>query len=213
MANREEEYKSILSVFLPSTAVEPVYCFVRENNVRFRITAARTSKLGDYRRPSPQHPFHEISINGDLPKYFFLMVLLHEMAHLKTFVTYGRDVQPHGHEWQEQYRQLLIKYFNEGHFPAETYPLFRRYTDHVPLNRAAGQELEKALKHYGMVQNEKPQTILDDLPSGTSFRLKSQPDRVFINLEKRRTRHLCSEKGTGRKYLVSGNAEVEVIKN
>lgn len=210
MVSREEEYKRMLARYLPSSAVEPVYRFMSENKVRLRITPVRTSKLGDYRRPSPRHPYHEISINGDPPEYFFLMVLLHEMAHLRTFVAYGSDVQPHGHEWQEQYRQLLIQYFNEGHFPAETYPLFKRYTDHVPLNRAAGQELEMALKRYGMAGSEEPQTILDDLQPGACFRLKSHPDRVFINIEKRRKRHLCSEKKTGRQYLVSGNAEVEL---
>lgn len=210
MASCEEEYKSILARYLPSSAVEPVYRFITEHKVRFRITPVRTSKLGDYRRPSPQNPYHEISVNGDLPEYFFLMVLLHEMAHLKTFAAYGRRVQPHGHEWQEQYRQLLIQYFNEGHFPVETYPLFKRYTNHVPLNRAAGQELEKALRRYGMTESETPQTTLDDLPQGACFRLKSKPDMVFVNIERRRTRHLCSEKGTGRQYLVSGTAEVEL---
>lgn len=209
MTSNKEESKSILARHLPSSAVETVYRFVSENKVYLRITPTRTSKLGDYRCPSPQHPFHEISVNGDLPEYLFLMVLLHEMAHLKTFVAYGRSVQPHGHEWQEQYRQLLIQYFNEGHFPAETYPLFKSYTTRIPLNHAAGQKLEQALKHHGMTENEVQQTTLNDLPLGSCFRLKSQPDRVFINLGKRRTRHLCSDKKTGRQYLVNGAAEVE----
>ena len=209
MATREEEYKSILSRYLPHTAVEPIYRFVSENSVRFKITPVRTSKLGDYRCPSPQHPYHEISVNGDLPEYFFLMVLLHEMAHMKTFITFGRRVQPHGHEWQEQYRQLLIEYFNGGHFPPETYPLFKRYTSRIPLNRAAGQALEQALKKYGMPEDDAMHMTLAELPLNASFQLKNKPGRVFIHLEKRRTRHLCKEKLTGRQYLVSGIAEIE----
>lgn len=209
MTTREEEYRSILARYLPLSAVEPVYRFVSGNGVRFKITKVRTSKLGDYRRPSLQHPYHEISVNGDLPKHFFLMVLLHEMAHMNTFLAYGRSVQPHGHEWQEQYRRLLIEYFNEGHFPPETQPLFKRYTARIPLNRTAGQELELALKRYGMPEDNKGCLTLNELPLNTCFQLKNKPGMVFINLEKRRTRHLCLEKNTKRKYLISGNAEVE----
>lgn len=205
---REEEYKSILARYLPPTAVEPIYSFISENSVRFKISASRTSKLGDYRCPSPEHPHHEISVNGDLPQYFFLMVLLHEMAHMKTFLAYGRKVQPHGHEWQQQYRNLLIEYFNGGHFPPETYPLFKKYTSHIPLNRAAGQALEKALKKYGLEENDISHLTLSDIPIGSCFRLQSKPDRTFKNIEKRRTRHLCVDVKTNLRYLISGSAEV-----
>lgn len=208
MPTREEQYKSILSRYLPSTAVEPIFRFVSDNNVRFKITRVRTSKLGDYRCPSPQHPCHEISVNGDLPQYFFLLVLLHEMAHLNTFLAFGRKVQPHGHEWQEHYRRLLIEYFNGGHFPPDTYHLFKRYTAHIPLNRAAGQELELKLKRYGLPEDDTTHLTLADLPIGSAFRLKSKPERLFVNLEKRRTRHLCSEQNSTRRYLISGTAEV-----
>ena len=205
---REEEYKTILARYLPLTAVEPIYKFVSENGVRFKIAPSRTSKLGDYRRPTPQHPYHEISVNGDLPKYFFLMVLLHEMAHLKTNQAFGRGVQPHGHEWQAQYRNLLVEYFNAGHFPADTYPLFKKYTSHIPLNRAAGDALEQAMKRYGLPEDDVSHITLSELPLGSSFRLKNKPDRLFTVIEKRRTRFLCEEMRNHQRYLVSGAAEV-----
>lgn len=205
---REEEYKSILSRYLPASAVEPVYNYVCKNSVRLKITPVRTTKLGDYRCPTPQRPCHEISINGDLPKYFFLMVLLHEMAHMNTFLVYGRKVQPHGHEWQEHYRRLLIEYFVGGHFPPETYPLFKRYTARIPLNRAAGQELEKVLKRDGMAAGDDSCMTLAELPIGSSFRLKSKPDKLFVSIEKRRTRYLVSDSRTGLRYLISGAAEI-----
>ena len=208
MENRERKYKEILRTYLPLTAVAPIYEFIVANNVRFRITATRSSKLGDYRSPSPRHPFHEISVNGDLPQYFFLMVLLHEMAHLNTFTNYGRGMQPHGHQWQEEYRQLLIEYFNGGHFPPETFPLFKRYTSRIPLNHAAGLELEQALKRYGIADDDEAHMTLDDLPIGSTFSLKSKPDKVFMRIEKRRTRYLCNDTQTGRQYLISGSAEV-----
>lgn len=208
MGTREEEYKAILARYLPQSAVEPIYKFISENKVQFKITPSRNSKLGDYRCPTPLHPNHEISVNGDLPQYFFLMVLLHEIAHLNTFLTFGRNVQPHGHEWQQQYRNLLIQYFNGGHFPPECYPLFKNYTSHIPLNRAAGQALEQTLKRYGLPENKEQYLILSELPLGTRFRLKTKPERVFKSIEKRRTRYLCEDVHTTLRYLVNGSAEV-----
>ena len=203
----EEEYKSILRRYLPLSAVDPIYDYIVANGVRFHIKRQRTSKLGDYRMPQPHHNYNEISVNGDLSPHLFLLVLLHEMAHLETFKAYGRTVQPHGHEWQRQYRDLLVAYFNGGHFPNEIYPLLKKYIAHIPLNRAAGNELERKLKELDNPNSEK-ELLLKDLPLGSRFRLKSRPQTVFLSIEKRRTRFRCSDEATGRAYLVSGDAPV-----
>ena len=203
----EEEYKSILRRYLPLSAVDPIYDYIVANGIRFHIKRQRTSKLGDYRMPQPHHNYNEISVNGDLSPHLFLLVLLHEMAHRETFKAYGRTVQPHGHEWQRQYRDLLVAYFNGGHFPYEIYPLLKKYIAHIPLNRAAGNELERKLKELDNPNTEK-ELLLKDLPLGSRFRLKSRPQTVFLSIEKRRTRFRCGDEATGRAYLVSGDAPV-----
>lgn len=203
----EEEYKSILRRYLPLSAVDPIYDYIVANGVRFHIKRQRTSKLGDYRMPQPRHNYNEISVNGDLSPHLFLLVLLHEMAHLETFKAYGRTVQPHGHEWQRQYRNLLVAYFNAGHFPNEVYPLLKKYTAHIPLNRAAGNELERRLKEIDNPCTEK-ELLLKELPIGSRFRLKSRPQAVFLSIEKRRTRFRCCDETTGLAYLISGDAPV-----
>ena len=203
----EEEYKSILRRYLPLSAVDPIYDYIVANGIRFHIKRQRTSKLGDYRMPQPHHNYNEISVNGDLSPHLFLLVLLHEMAHLETFKAYGRTVQPHGHEWQRQYRDLLVAYFNGGHFPNEIYPLLKKYIAHIPLNRAAGNELERKLKELDNPNTEK-ELLLKDLPLGSRFRLKSRPQTIFLSIEKRRTWFRCSDEATGRAYLVSGDAPV-----
>lgn len=202
----EEQNKAILRRYLPPSAVEPIYNYIVANGVRFHIKRQRNSKLGDYRMPQPRHNYNEISINGDLPPHFFLLVMLHEMAHLETFKVYGRTVQPHGHEWQQQYRTLLIQYYNEGHFPPEVYPLLKKYTARIPLNRAAGEELERQLRQIDDPSND--ELLLKDLPVGTLFRLKSRPNILFRSVEKRRTRYRCIDTATNLSYLVSGNAQV-----
>lgn len=206
----EEQNKAILRRYLPLSAVDPIYDYIVANGVRFHIKRQRTSKLGDYRMPQPHHNYNEISVNGDLPPHFFLLVMLHEMAHLETFKAYGRTVQPHGHEWQQQYRTLLIQYYNEGHFPPEVYPLLKKYTARIPLNRAAGNELERRLKEIDNPSEADTVLLLKDLPEGALFRIKSHPEILFRSVEKRRTRYRCIDTGTGRAYLVSGEAEISL---
>lgn len=205
----EEQNKAILRRYLPPSAVDTIYNYIVANGVRFHITRQRTSKLGDYRMPQPRHNYNEISINGDLSPHLFLLVLLHEMAHLETFKAYGRTVQPHGHEWQQQYRNLLVQYFNDGHFPTEIYPQLKKYTAHIPLNRAAGNELERRMKEIDNPEDSAHITLLKDLPVGSTFRIKTRPEMLFRSIEKRRTRFRCVEVKSNRPYLVNGDAEVE----
>ena len=203
--------QEILGRYLPPSAVEPIFNFLNSNSVQFNISRKRTSKLGDYRMPHAQHPYHEISVNGDLSPHMFLLVLLHEMAHLLIFKTYGRTVQPHGHEWQQQYRNLLVQYFNGGHFPEETRNLFTRYTAKIPLNRAAGQELEQRLREIDNPQQVSHELTLKELEPGTTFILTGGR-RMVLRLEERiRTRFKCTDVFTKKQYSVSGNATVDVV--
>lgn len=162
------------------------------------------SKLGDYRWPRPDHTFHEISINGNLNPYFFLWVFLHEAAHLETHLKY-KDVQPHGHEWQEEYRQLLIAHANL--FPPEVQPFLKKYTRRIPLSHPVAKEIEAALHRYN-ADFDPDLLTLDQLAVGDQFRLKNKPDLLFETLEKRRTRWLCRDLTSHRQYLVNGSAEI-----
>lgn len=223
----EEKYRHILSNHLPPSAVDWVYSYLNLHKVHFHITRGRRTKLGDYRRPfdaSPQpgalatgggsHPFHEISINGDLNPYFFLWVFLHEAAHLETHLKYVAPKQgkvwslsPHGHEWQAEYARLLAAH--AALFPTEIQPLIARYIRRIPLSHPVAKQIEAALQRYDADYD--PDTLtLDNLRPGTRFYLKQKPQLRFEALEKRRTRWLCREIPSGRQYLVNGAAQVVV---
>ena len=204
----EEHNKAILARYLPPSAIPPVYDFLNSHSVHFHITPQRSSKLGDYRCPQPRHTYHEISINGDLAPHLFLLVLLHEMAHLVTYLEHGHTVQPHGHQWQQHYATLITQYAAAGHFPPEAQPLIKRYTRRIPLNRAAGRQLEQLLLQIDRPQEAARQTHLRDLPLGATFRLQNRPHSTFRSLELRRTRYRCTELDTGRTYLISADAPV-----
>lgn len=202
--SNEEKYRRILANHLPAEAVEWVFGYLNLHKVHFHITRERMSKLGDYRWPRPDHTFHEISVNGDLNRWFFLWVFLHEAAHLETHLKY-KNVQPHGHEWQEEYRQLLVAH--AGLFPPEVQPLLKKYTRRIPLSHPVGKQIEEALHRYD-ADYDPDRLTLDRLSVGDRFRLKRKPDLLFEALEKRRTRWLCRECASLRQYLVNGSAEV-----
>ena len=201
----EERYRAILLNHLPPEAVDWTYAYLDRYKVHFHITRGRRSKLGDYRWPQREHTFHEISVNGDLNKYLFLWVFLHEAAHMETHVKYA-DVAPHGHEWQGEYARLLAEH--AVWFPPEVQPLVARYASRVPLYRPLLRQIEERLHRYDKDYVEGSVVHLDDLPAGSRFRLKGRPERLFVSLEKRRTRWLCRAVATGRQYTVVGSAEV-----
>lgn len=202
----EERYRRILANHLPPQAVAWVYNYLNLHKVHFHITRERRTKLGDYRWPRPDHTFHEISVNGDLNPYRFLWVFLHEAAHLETHLKYS-GVQAHGHEWQAEFARLLT--MHTALFPDEIQPLIAKYTRRIPLSGPVGRDIEAMLCHYDPDYNPaEAAPRLDDLHAGDRFRLKSNPEKCFQAEERRRTRWLCREVGTGRQYLVRGDAEV-----
>lgn len=203
----EETYRRILANHLPPQAVDWVYRYLDRHRVHFHITRQRTSKLGDYRWPHAGHDYHEISVNGDLNPYLFLWVFLHEAAHLETHLKHSH-VQPHGHEWQAEYAQLLRQ--QAALFPAEVQPLLARYVRRIPLSRTLLRQIEETLRRHDPGYRAEEHLTLDQLPAGSRFCLKTRPDLELQSVERRRTRWLCLDPRSGRQYTVSASAEVSV---
>ena len=201
-----DNYKRSLAKYLPAAAVDSVFNYLAQHSVHLHITRERYSKLGDYRWPWPGHPFHEISVNGNLNPYHFLLVLLHEMAHLDTWLQYKNTIQPHGHEWQANYARLINLYLPL--FPTDVSVLLQRYTARIPLSRTIEKQIDAQLRHYNPDYTPSQDITLNDLTPGTRFHIASRPGHHFQALEKRRTRWICLKLEDGKKYLVSGTAVV-----
>lgn len=201
------ERKKVLARFLPAPAVDPVDAFVEQYKLRLRFVNARKSKLGDYRCPNQQKPYHAITVDGTVKPSFCLMVLLHEMAHLLTFVKCGHLIRPHGCQWQEQYASLLSEYVQFGAFPENAVPLINRYAARLPLNRKLGMELEHILRDEDL-ENQSGVTYLNNLQPGDVFELADRPGSSFRAVAKRRTRWLCRDIRRNVDCLVLGYARV-----
>ncbi|MBQ0015581.1 MAG: SprT-like domain-containing protein [Bacteroidales bacterium] len=197
-----------LRKYLPKDALAPIADYLSSHQIHLRVTNHRSSKLGDYRWPQHGYKYHVISINGDLPSMYFLTVLLHELAHYQTYIQYQTTVQPHGIEWQRNYRKLLQQYAHC--YTDNIAPLLDVYISQLPLSVSARNRFENALRNEGSDVSDAEFPMLNNLVPGTLFALPEQ-GKLFRSIQKRRTRWICEEVNTGRKYTVSGTARVVVI--
>src|ERR1700712_5330519 len=104
--------------WIPSAAAPLILDYLNHYHVHLTITRERKSVLGDYRHATRAQN-HRISVNGNLNKYSFLITLIHELAHLVTFMEFGNGVQSHGKEWKKIYRKELEDFLPLKVFPAD----------------------------------------------------------------------------------------------
>jgi len=116
--SKKEVSISSLSDFLPQGTFELVEPFLLHYKVHLTITKSRATVLGDYRN-AIEGKAHRISVNGNLNQYAFLITLLHELAHLITYVRFGNKVASHGTEWKDQFSDLLKHFIQSNIFPQD----------------------------------------------------------------------------------------------
>ena len=56
-------------------------------------------------------------IYNDLNQYAFLITYLHEVAHLITYQKHKNKVAPHGKEWKNDFKIVLLPILNPQVFP------------------------------------------------------------------------------------------------
>ncbi|GIZ07347.1 SprT-like domain-containing protein [Flavobacterium sp. UMI-01] len=195
-----------LSKYIPEYAVKPIFDLIVTHGVHLKIVNERATRHGDYRRAL--NGKHEITVNGSLNKYRFLITLIHEIAHLVAFEKYGRNIKPHGNEWKYTFQQLMVPYLRPEIFPTQLLPLLARHFRNPSASSDTDTTLSLALKQY-----DKPtdKNYIFELPYGSVFRIKN--GKVFKKIAVRTKRFECIEINSGKTYLFNPNAEVEIIQN
>jgi SprT protein len=206
--DKRELFSQKLSKYLPEKGLKHVVDLIFEHRVRFKISQVRKTKFGDYRY-NPEDDSEQISVNGNLNPYSFYFTTIHEFAHLIAFKTYGRRIAPHGEEWKHTFSILLMKGEVLHWFPIDIRPRIKSYMNNPKASTASDHDLFIALRKYDQHQNPSDKPLyLHELKRGQVFALNK---RQFVLGEKRRTRYVCKEFHSGRDFLVSGLAEVEII--
>ena len=193
-----------LAKYLPEHAVKPVFELIVSNAVHLKIVNQRVTRHGDYRRALSGK--HEITVNGSLNKYRFLITLVHEISHLVAFERFGHSIKPHGNEWKHTFQRMMVPYIRPEIFPPQLLPLLARHFKNPAASSDTDATLSLALKQYD-AQNDKK--YIFEVPYGASFRLHN--GKIFKKGALRTKRYECEEIKSGRMYLFNPNAEVEII--
>ena len=188
-----------LDGFIPPVAKEMVADFLIKKNAQLTISKPRKTKLGDYRPPIKQ-AYHRVSVNGDLNPFAFLLVTIHEFAHLLVWNNHKNSAKIHGAEWKMHYKKLFHEY--QHCFPDNLQDILQ---DHFKKLTAATLNNPMLIRNLIHMDSDLEITMVNDLKKGDIFDFN---DKKFKIIEKRRTRYLCKNIDSGRKYLVSGVAIV-----
>ncbi len=194
-----------LKAFVPAGFEGMVADLLFRDPVSFKIVKPRSTKLGDF-RASYQGSKPQITVNGDLNPYSFLITTLHEFAHLHTYLAYGSRVKPHGEEWKTIYRNLLLPAIDSGLLPADVLNALINSLTSTKASSCSDVQLTRVLRKY-----DKPKdgiVLLESLPKNTTFALQG---KAFIKGDLRRKRYLCEEVTGKRKYLVHALSEVKPL--
>lgn len=194
----------ILKKYIPEASVNPVFELIKSNGVYLKIVNERVTRHGDYRRLANGQ--HQITVNATLNQYRFLITLIHEIAHLEAFTTYGRHIKPHGSEWKHTFQTLMIPFLRPEVFPKQLLPYLARHFKNPKASSDTDTHLALALKQFDP-PNDK--NYIFEIPHGSHFRIYN--GRIFKRGNRRVKRYECLEISTGKIYLFNPNAEVELV--
>lgn len=201
-----DKLRLFLGPHLPEASIAYVVEQITQQPVGITISRSRKSKWGDY-RIRPDRPPH-ITVNGDLPQAFFLITLLHELAHHHVYLRFGlRRVSPHGSEWKTSFAALLNPLIlRDDVFDPGMRLVLRRHMRNPKANASSDQHL------YGEYLRLKGETdtLLHTLPSGSTFSFRK---RTFTIKHRVRKRIACECAVSRRMYLFQPLTPVSLLNN
>jgi len=202
-----EHFEKAILDKIPSDAVSYCVSIFESHPFHFRISRNRKSKSGDYRYDK-RSDSSVVTVNSGLNQYSFLITLVHEVAHHTTRLKFKGMTKPHGTEWKGEFRNLMLPLLDPLVFPDDLLRLLARHLKNPKASTWSDSRLCIALRNYDTGSSNENEQHLDELDEGNTF---SFNDRLFTKLNKRRTRVLCQECSTGRKYLIPKQAIVTVV--
>jgi hypothetical protein len=188
-----------LEKYLPQNTLQHLKVWFADYYIHIKITRNRNSKLGDYRK-LPDNS-HEITINSTLAPELFFFVLTHELAHLIAFEKYGRRISPHGSEWKETFRQMLLQSIEV--YEENLRPIIIKFSRSPKANFMASPDL---VKYFHIEKQDDALVFIEELQKGDFFIYRNEKYLLEGLIKKN---YLCKNLATGRKYSFKPLARVE----
>jgi hypothetical protein len=204
MIGKEVQLLAIFENHLPDNAIALCMDLWRQHPFKFTLKKKRESILGDYRY-IPSLKAHAITINDDLNKYAFLVTLLHEIAHQRTHILHGARVKPHGTEWKNEFKEILKPFMSARIFPISILIPLGHYLSNPKATSCTDIVLHKALRNFDPASKS---IYLSEAAHGDTFRFNK---RLFVKESTKRSRALCVEVKTGRRYFIPEAALIEQV--
>lgn len=194
---------SVLEKFLPENALPYLKIWFGSYSCHLKITKNRNSKLGDYRKLPDKS--HQITVNGTLEPQLFFFVLTHELAHLIAFEKYGRRISPHGAEWKQTFREMLLESLTV--YAEDLRPIIQKFSKSPKANFMASPDL---VKYFHVPKEDDEQIFIENLKKGELFEYKKE---IFVIEETTKKRYLCKNIKSSRKYYFRNLAQVKKLKS
>jgi hypothetical protein len=208
--SKDKKLEEILAKHVHPEAVPYLVSLWKELPFSFTVTPPRKSFYGNY---TYRNQHHHIRLNSNLSSTHFLLTYIHEVAHQRVYeqsFKTRKKILPHGKEWKDMFKKLMVPVLNEQIIPLYIFPILVKHLQNPPASSGRDAQLQEAFRresgHVALV--DKLFYALQDLQLGAVFKLKN---RLFKKIGTKRTRALCEEIPTQEKYLISLQAEVDVV--
>ncbi len=192
--------------YLPQTSCQLINSWISEINVDVKVSKPRKTKLGDFKVINNKC---YITVNNNLNKYSFLITLTHELAHGFVFRKYHNNVKPHGYEWKQTFKLMMLNFLTPNHLPNDILKSLSKYLINPTYSSFSDIELVKTLRNY----DNKKTLILDEIEEKSIFKTLHKSSKLYVKGKKRRKYYECIEKKSSIKYLFHPLTEVTFVKN
>tara|TARA_X000001036_G_C20533601_1_gene747249 strand:+ start:191 stop:790 length:600 start_codon:yes stop_codon:yes gene_type:complete len=190
---------------IPPASKNYINNLIESNNIRINLKKNRKTKHGDF--SVKKNGFKLITINSDLNSYRFLITLIHEISHFLVYKDYGSVVKPHGIEWKNKFKKLLLPVINLDVFPKDILKFLAIYAINPKASTDADLNLSIVLNKY----NSHKSIYVLDLINGSVF--KAFNGKQYKLIKKLRKRYECLELSTNKVYLFSPNVKILEVVN
>ena len=187
--------------YIPHRAYPYITKWINDLNIDVQFVNSRKTKLGDYRFRNNQH---FITVNNNLNKYAALITLTHEIAHAFTFAEFGITIKPHAIQWKENFKKLMLTFFDYNIFPDEVLSELSRYLINPSASTTNDEFLSLILRKY----DSKISLTISEINDGDHFMYSG---KKYIKYQKIRKRIKCLNIDNNRIYLFNPITQIKKI--
>lgn len=198
--------QAILEKHIPPTSLQYALSLWHEMTFSFTLSRSRNTCFGNYTYKAGHH---KITVNNDLNQYAFLITYIHEIAHQRTFQQYQgkkRKILPHGKEWKASFQKLMLPLLSPQIFPESILQPLIAYMQNPAASSVSYLPLATALKNFDTYQEEGHTLI--EISNKEYFEFRG---KIYQKLENRRTRVLCLEIESQRRFTILGIVKVIIV--